>query len=233
MSKNVSGFNGAVTGLSLTDVIQLKGHSNYTGALSVEFGEQRGVIYFADGQIIHAELGDESGEQAFYEIIKWPGGTFNVHPELTAKTCTIHYRTDFLLMEGLRRLDEENAGAPVNKSAGPTVTPRRTMSKIAARLQEIQNITYAVLLDKQGSPVQDSSVEAATLAAKGLLLAKAGNQLGELMGISEIKAAAVQTSGYHLLMYDSKQHYLSISVKPDCSLDSVEGEIKAALVPGK
>ncbi len=107
------------------------------------------------------------------------------------------------------------------------------MSKIAARLQEINNITYAVLLDKQGSPVQDSSIEAVALAAKGVFLAKTGNSIGELMGLGEIKAAAVHTTNYHLLLYDSKQHYLSIAVKPDCNLDSVEAEIKTAFVPTK
>lgn len=233
MSKNISGFKGAVAGLSLTDVIQLKGQNKYTGAISVEYGDRQGVIHFVDGEIIHAELGNETGEQAIYEIIKWPGGTFNIHPEMTSNICTIHYRTDFLLLEALRRLDEENAGAAANKSAGPSVTPRRTMSKIAARLQEINNITYAVLLDKQGSPIQDTSIEAAALAAKGIFLAKTGNQFGDLMGLGEIKAAAVHTSNYDLLMYDSKQHYLSIAVKPDCNLDSVEGEIKAAFSPGK
>lgn len=233
MPHNVSGFKGAVAGLSLTDVIQLKGHNKYTGAISVEYGESQGTIYFVDGEIIHAELGDEDGEQAIYEIIKWPGGTFNIHPEKTSNVCTIHYRTDFLLLEALRRMDEENAGATANKSAGPSVTPRRTMSKIAARLQEINNITYAVLLDKQGSPVQDSSIEAVALAAKGVFLAKTGNSVGELMGLGEIKAAAVHTTNYNLLLYDSKQHYLSIAVKPDCNLDGVEAEIKAAFVASK
>ncbi len=233
MSQNVSGFNGAVAGLSLTDVIQLKGHNKYTGAISVEYGVSQGVIYFVDGEIIHAVQGDESGEQAIFEIIKWPGGTFNMHPEMTSNICTIHYRTDFLLLDALRRLDEENAGAAANKSAGPSVTPRRTMSKIAARLQEINNITYAVLLDKQGSPVQDTSIEAVALADKGVFLAKTGNSIGELMGLGEIKAVVVHTAHYHLLLYDSKQHYLSIAVKPDCNLDSVEAEIKAAFVPAK
>jgi predicted regulator of Ras-like GTPase activity (Roadblock/LC7/MglB family) len=130
-------------------------------------------------------------------------------------------------------MDEENAGATVNKSAGPSVTPRRTMSKIAARLQEINNITYAVLLDKQGTPVQDSSVEAIALADKGVFLAKTGCDIGELMGLGEIKAAAVHTTNYNLLLYDSKQHFLSIAVKPDCNLDSVEAEIKSAFVAGK
>ncbi len=232
MSENVTGFKGALAGLSLTDVIQLKGHNKYTGAITVEYGASQGVIYFVDGEIIHAELGGESGEQAIYQIIKWPGGTFNIHPEMTSNVCTIHYRTDFLLLEALRRLDEENAGSAANASTGPAVTPRRTMSKIAARLLEISNITYAVLLDKQGAPLQDTSIEAVALAAKGLFLARTGNQLGDLMGLGEIKAA-VHTTNFHLLLYDSKQHYLSIAVKPECNLDSVEAEIKSALVPGK
>lgn len=233
MSQNVSGFKGAVTGLSLTDVIQLKGHNKYTGAISVEYGDSKGVIYFADGEIIHAEQGNTSGEPAIYAIIKWPGGTFTIHPEMTSSVCTIHYRTDYLLLEALRRLDEENAGTTANKSAAPSVPQRRTMSKIAARLQEINNVTYAVLLDKKGAPIQDSSIEAVALADKGLFLARTGSSIGELLGLGEIKAAAVHTTNYDLLLYDSKQHYLSIAVKPDCNLDSVEAEIKSVFAQGR
>lgn len=233
MSQNLSGFKGAVAGLSLTDVIQLKGHNKYTGSISVEYGESSGTIYFVDGEIIHAEQGNESGEQAIYNIIKWPGGTFNIHPEMTSNVCTIHYRTDFLLLEALRRLDEENSGAAVRKSDESSVTPRRTMSKIAARLQEINHVTYAVLLDKLGTPVQDSSIEAIALADKGVFLAKTANSIGALFGFGESKAVALHTSNYKLLLYDSKQHYLSVAVKPDCNLDSVELEIKAAFAPPK
>ena len=234
MADNINGFQGAVAGLSLTDVIQLKGHNKYTGCITVNYGSSEGVIYFADGEIIHAVQGNETGEEAIFQIIKWPGGNFNIHPEMTSNTCTIHYRTDFLLMEALRRLDEERAGvAPPESGSGPSVTPRRTMSKVAARLQDINGVTYATLLDKEGTPLQDTSLEATALANKGFFLAKTGNQLGELMGLGEIKAAAVHTHDFHILMYDSKQHYLSIAVKPEFNLDTVEGEIKSALIPGK
>lgn len=234
MAENISGFQGAVAGLSLTDVIQLKGHNKYTGCITVNYDGSEGVIYFADGEIIHAVQGDDTGEEAIYKIIKWPGGNFNIHPEMTTNVCTIHYRTDFLLLEALRRLDEERlGGVDPGSGKGPSVTPRRTMSKIAARLQDINGITYAVLLDKEGTPLQDSSVEASALAAKGHFLATTGNRFGDLMGLGDIKAAAVQTRNFHLLMYDSKQHYLSIAVKPEFGLDSVENEIKSALMPGK
>ncbi len=233
MADNINGFQGAVAGLSLTDVIQLKGHNKYTGCITVIYGSSEGVIYFADGEIIHAVQGNATGEEAIYQIIKWPGGSFNIHPEMTSNVCTIHYRTDFLLMEALRRLDEERAGVTATGGSGPSVTPRRTMSKVAARLQEINGVTYAVLLDKEGTPLQDTSLEASALATKGLFLAKTSNQLGVLMGLGDIKAAALHTHDFHLLMYDSRQHYLSIAVKPEFNLDAVEGEIKSALMPGK
>ncbi len=234
MADNLNGFQGAVAGLSLTDVIQLKSHNKYTGCITVIYGNSEGIIYFADGEIIHAVQGNETGEEAIYQIIKWPGGNFNIHPEMTSNTCSIHYRTDFLLLEALRRLDEERAnGADSGGGNAPSVTPRRTMSKVAARLQEINGVTYAVLLDKNGTPLQDTSVEATSLSAKGLFLARIGNRLGELMGLGDAKAAAVHTSDFHLLMYDSRQHYLSIAVKPEFNLESVEGEIKSALMPGK
>jgi predicted regulator of Ras-like GTPase activity (Roadblock/LC7/MglB family) len=234
MADAINGFQGAVAGLSLTDVIQLKGHNRYTGCITVEYGEQQGAIYFVDGEIIHAELGEETGEEAIYRIIKWPGGMFNIRPETTTNVCTIHYRTDYLLLEALRRMDEESAGTSGSGgAAGPAVTPRRTMSKVAARLQNIEAVTYAVLLDKEGSPLQDDSIEAVALAAKGLFLATTGNRFGDLMGLGDIKASAVHTKKYHLLMYDSKQHYLSIAVRPESSLDSIEREIKAVLIPGK
>lgn len=236
MADNISGFQGAVAGLSLTDVIQLKGHNKYTGCITVIYGSNEGVIYFADGEIIHAVQGNLTGEEAIYEIIKWPGGNFNIHPEMTSNVCTIHYRTDFLLMEAVRRMDEERAGVGGDSSGtapGPSVTPRRTMSKVAARLQDINGVTYAVLLDKEGTPLQDGSMEAAALATKGFYLAKAGTQMGDLMGLGEVKAAAVHTRDFHLLMYDSKQHYLSVAVKPEFNLETVEAEIKTALMPGK
>ncbi|MBT1070626.1 DUF4388 domain-containing protein [Pelotalea chapellei] len=231
MGENINGFQGAVAGLSLADVIQLKGHNRYTGCITVSYGNHSGTIFFINGEIVHAEQGSESGERAIFEIIRWPGGTFSIHPEMTTNVCTIHCRTDYLLLDAFRRLDEDRAGT--GKEEKINFTPRRKMSKVAAALQEISAVTYAVLLDKQGTPVQDSSIEAGALAGKGLFLATTGNRLGALLGLGDVKAAAVQTTNFGLLMYDSRQHYLSIAINPGCQLDSVESEIRNVLIPPK
>ena len=251
MAEAISGFQGEIAGLSLADVIQIKGHNRYSGCITVEYLDRRGAIYFVDGEIIHAEQASFSGEDAIYEILKWPGGNFSLAPEMTTNVCTIHCSLNFLLLEAHRRMDEENnaalTAAPEESFADVIETserrkeprpvdpasPQRTMSAAAARVMQINAITYAVLLDKQGHPIQDDSMEAEALAAKTLFLAQSGNSLGDFLGLGELKSAAVQTEHFDLLMYDSKQHYLGVAVAAGNKLDAVEAEIRTALVPGR
>lgn len=247
MADKVSGFQGEIAGLSLADVIQLKGHNKYSGCITVEYQDQRGAIFFVDGEIIHADQGKHSGEEAIYAILKWPGGSFALSPEMSTNVCTIHCSLNFLLLEAHRRMDEEaheevESFKDVIEQSERRQQPRqpaepaaqqRTMSAAAARVMSVSAVTYAVLLDKQGHPVQDDSQEAESLAAKGLFLAQSGIKLGELMGLGELRSAVAQTDNFDLLLYDSRQHYLSIAIKPNSKLDGVEAEIKSTLTPGK
>ena len=68
-----AGFEGAVAGLTLPDVIQMNALNRFSGCISVHFGQHAGLIFFRDGEIIHAEQGEKTGEDAFYEILQWPG----------------------------------------------------------------------------------------------------------------------------------------------------------------
>lgn len=248
MAEAVSGFQGEIAGLSLADVIQLKGHNRYSGCITVEYQNHQGAIYFVDGEIIHAEQASYSGEDAIYQILKWPGGNFSLAPEMSTNVCTIHCSLNFLLLEAHRRMDEENNAHQPEESFADVIetserrkeprpvdpaTPQRTMSAAAARVMQIEAVSYAVLLDKNGHPIQDDSMEAEGLAAKALFLAQSGNSLGDFLGMGEMKSAAVQTQHFDLLMYDSKQHYLGIAVTSGYKLDAVEAEIRTALVPGR
>ncbi len=250
MADTISGFQGEIAGLSLADVIQIKGHNRYSGCINVEYSNNRGSIFFVDGEIIHAEQGEHAGEDAIYAILKWPGGSFNLAPDETTSICTIHCSLNFLLLEAHRRLDEENNRQEPEESfadvienserrqqprePAPEAPPqqKRTMSAPAARVMALDFVTYAALLDKQGHPVQDSSQEAEALSAKGLFLAQTGNTLGDIMGLGELKSAVVQTDNFDMLLYDSRQHYLSIALRPNNKMDGVEAAVKAALLPG-
>jgi hypothetical protein len=62
LSTEQPGFVGAVSGMSLADIIQVKGGNRYSGCLIVENMNKCGTVYFRDGEIVHAEQANLSGE---------------------------------------------------------------------------------------------------------------------------------------------------------------------------
>lgn len=100
----MSGFNGTVTNTSLHDIIQLICIGRNSCRMLVRSQENKGWIYFRDGEIVHAECKDLKGEEAFYAIVSWELGMFECDVA-SADSETIQESWDFLLMESMRRLD--------------------------------------------------------------------------------------------------------------------------------
>jgi two-component system chemotaxis response regulator CheB len=101
-----SGFVGEIEGLGLVDLVQFACLAGDDRKLSVLSDDNRGVLYFSGNEIVHAEFGELSGEEAFYRIMSWPSGTFSM---LFASTNvrTIDSSWNFLLLEAARRIDEQ------------------------------------------------------------------------------------------------------------------------------
>lgn len=102
-----SGFVGEIEGLSLVDIVQFACLAGDDRKLSVLSEDNLGILYFSDNEIVHAEFGELTGEEAFYRIMSWPSGTFSM---LFAKTSmrTIDASWNFLLLEAARRIDEQH-----------------------------------------------------------------------------------------------------------------------------
>jgi len=197
------GFEGAVAGLTLPDVIQMNALNRFSGCITVQYGLSSGVIFFRDGEIIHADQGGYVGVTAFYEILQWPGGKFNLEPKVTTTSITIREDWKFLVMEACRMLDENryrsrNSQQPPEKKT-EAATQTSGMSSIPNALTRIPGVTHAVILSKAGIPVDDASYEAGDLAAQTVYLAMLGDQLGNIFGVGAMKGAAVQRKEKNLL----------------------------------
>jgi DNA-binding response OmpR family regulator len=128
-------FKGMLTGISLSDVIQIKCMSGVTAALRVTEGNRQGIIFFQKGEIIHALCDELDGERAFYEIISFAHGhldTVNI-AELPERTIFMPYAA--LLMEGARRMDEQKGG-------GSNEDGELTDKEGPAGLSEVANIVF-------------------------------------------------------------------------------------------
>lgn len=228
------GFEGEVSGMSLADLIQIKNISRFSGCLSIEHKGQKGTLFFRDGDLVHAETGDASGCDAFYAIMLWPGGDFRSTPKLTTTSHTIQENITYLLLEAHRLKDERTSSpAPrpsvtaVNKPA--TNGREKNMSETNTKLTAIPEVEYAVLLNKDGSTTDDDSYEGSTHAANAYYLSMFAGKLGHQLGAGDLVSAAVQGCDHHLLLFQSKNHYLTVTVAGASQLGAIEATIRKTL----
>ena len=99
-------FQGSITELPVPDIIQLVSVSGKTGMFTLVRGSERGYIYLRNGQMVHARLGDLTGEEAIYALAIWSSGDFQFTPSEEPDATTIERSNTSLLMEAARRLDE-------------------------------------------------------------------------------------------------------------------------------
>jgi uncharacterized protein DUF4388 len=99
-------FQGSIQELPVPDIIQLVSVSGKTGMFTLVRGSERGYIYLRNGQMVHARLGDLTGEEAVYALAIWSNGDFQFMPGEEPDNVTIEKSNTSLLMEAARRLDE-------------------------------------------------------------------------------------------------------------------------------
>ena len=105
------GFQGKVFDVQLTDIIQMNCLGRLTTALVITRDGEKGVIYFNEGEVIHAECGDKKGTEAFYKILSWEDGEFVSNIGFVPPIQTIHQNWEHRLVEAMRRNDD-HAGTP-------------------------------------------------------------------------------------------------------------------------
>lgn len=99
-------FAGSLADMGLVDLLQTIDVSRKAGVLQLSSGDKRGSIYFNEGRVIDAELGELTGEAAIYRFLVWSEGQFELDFRDVRREDRIGVSTQGLLMEGMRRLDE-------------------------------------------------------------------------------------------------------------------------------
>jgi response regulator RpfG family c-di-GMP phosphodiesterase len=101
------GVSGSLQEMSLPDVIQILGNGRKSGRLKVRSGTLQGELMFQDGSIHDARLGDLGGAEAVYGLLRMMEGDFELEPDTTSVEDVIGIPTHHLLLEAMRRIDEE------------------------------------------------------------------------------------------------------------------------------
>jgi len=226
------GFVGAVSGMSLADIIQVKGNNRYSGCLAIEHLGNKGMVFFREGDVVHAEQGALTGEEAFYAIMGWVGGTFRSEPKVATTSKTINQAVNFLLLEAFRRMDEsKNRSQSTPQAVATTGKEGAGVSEINVKLKAIPDVEYALVMSKDGAAVADTSYEAETLGAYTQFLARFSDKLGSQLGLGGLKSVVVHGIDHHMYLLESKSHYLGVSAKGTGNVNVLDAEIRRLLAP--
>ena len=104
-------LEGSIREFNVSDVVQFLSGTEKTGKLRLRAGQSgaagaEGSILFAEGTVVHAELGGSVGEDAFFDLMLWGEGQFSFDPGVEPTEKTVRQSSTNLLLEGARRKDE-------------------------------------------------------------------------------------------------------------------------------
>ena len=116
-------IQGRLEEMSILDLMQSLEMGQKSCQLTVRRGDETAELFFAAGQCADARLGATEGEDAVYQVVRWPEGSFEIDFNGSPSRSTISRSTTGLLMEALRLMDEGQRDAADSADAAPENAP--------------------------------------------------------------------------------------------------------------
>lgn len=188
----MANLRGQLQSISLTDVLQMLHMNRKTGELLVRRGEQSGVMYLQNGEVIHAVSGKTQGGSAAFDILEWETGEFEFVAIASKGYTTIKRSLPDLLMEAAKTTDTRRHLADsfpdLNAAPWPGMPEPRLSADLAIPAEDRGCLalldgyrTFTEIIAESGqTQVSVLQVCATLLAAKRLTLLQATATLATL-----------------------------------------------------
>ena len=225
------GFIGQIVDLRLVDIIQMSCLGMFTMSLTVSQGNEKGFIYFENGEITHAEVRDMEGKDALYSILEWNEGRFNSQMGVVPPKKTIMDRWEHLLIEGMRRRDETDVSEldgtallhEVERSfenLDKEAAAKERLEKVLRILNSIVGFHKGFWSDTKGNMITiDDQAFTEEEMSIPLLMSVMASRLGKILGDSPISRVNLgyKSSQRIIMMY--KHFFLMIFLQERASAD--------------
>ncbi len=102
------GVSGSLEEMGFPELVQILAQGRKTGALKIRSGGDSGEIHFVGGDVYQASWGRLRAEDAFYAMCRLRTGEFSLDPNDRAEQRVIQTSAEGMLLEGMRRMDEDS-----------------------------------------------------------------------------------------------------------------------------
>ncbi|MDH4208054.1 MAG: DUF4388 domain-containing protein [Anaerolineae bacterium] len=221
-------LEGSLRELSLTNIIQLNCNEMNTATVCLTHEDQEGLICFADGAIVHAEAGHLSGEDAVYELLSWPDGSFVVRQGEQAPRRTISSNWNSLLLEGIRRVDE---GEPLSEESvrvetSPAVSAATDdMARLAGQLKTVAGVEGTVIISHDGvvfaSEIEGNPEKEGAVA---VFVGNAAKEVGRAMKLDRFDWGLITMGNDRMLVIERPTFFVGLALGEKASPALVSAE---------
>jgi len=226
-------LEGSLKELSLPNIIQLNCNEMNTATVGLTHEGQDGLICFADGAIVHAEVGDLIGEEAVYELLSWDHGTFVVRQGEEAPRRTISSNWNSLLLEGIRRVDEAQPlqeGLAEAEPSMASVDDRDNMSSLARKLRGIVGVDGTVIISHDGvvfaSEIDGNSEKEGAVA---VFVGNAAREVGRALQLEPFDWGLITMGNDRMLVIEQPTFFVGLALGEKASPALVSAEVVKAL----
>jgi predicted regulator of Ras-like GTPase activity (Roadblock/LC7/MglB family) len=221
-------LEGSLRELSLTNIIQLNCNEMSTATVCLAHEGQEGLICFADGAIVHAVSGDLVGEEAVYDLLSWPDGSFVVRQGEQAPARTISANWNSLLLEGIRRIDEGEplAEASVQVESSPaSARGIEDMARLARELKTVAGVQGTVIIshdgvvfasDIDGNPEKEGAV--------AVFVGNAAKEVGRAMKLEPFDWGLITMGSDRMLVIEQPTFFVGLALGERASPALVSAE---------
>ncbi|HEY76692.1 MAG TPA: response regulator [Thermoflexia bacterium] len=208
---NSAAVRGNLRSMSLPSIIQINCTEQNQARLRVRRGGEEASVFFADGNVVHAEMDSKTGEEVVYELLAWSDGEFELEMGVPAPQRTITTSWSGLLLEGMRRLDEQ-AAARREEEILPQVEQEKEVKRMAAkkRSERIAEALKELLegsSDIEGGALVsiDGLVLSANVPIQGLDETLVGAAAAAIFGLSRRSVQQLSRGEFHQTLIQGEE----------------------------
>ncbi len=110
-------LSGNLASMGVVDLLQVMETGKKSGIVHVSSdpvksggyvsgSQERGTMFFRDGNIVDAKLGEKNGAEVVYRMLLWEDGVFEIEFKQISRSDVVNLPTQTILLEGMRRVDE-------------------------------------------------------------------------------------------------------------------------------
>ena len=204
-------LQGSLREMSLANLIQVNCQEMRSARLTLTSRGQEGEIFLSDGQVVHATLGDQAGEEAIYSMIAWDEGTFVLDLDMVPPAKSITTNWQDLILQGMMQVPARQAAEKQSKeNMGPDVL---------SELKAIAGVSGAVISASDGVvlganvPEGDGENEAAV----AVFIGSAADQLGQALHLDTFAHGVVALKNKRILILEQPDRYVGLVLGDNAS----------------